>query len=288
MSEAAVLPSDAVAAPPLGTHVPAATAITPWWQPLERRVPPVQLGLTKVSPLTMDEAVAVICAGARSKRGYVVVNTNLAHLSMLRRDPQFRELYAQADLAIPDGWPVVRMMRMHGARRAVRLMGTDIIHAVCDEARERDMSVGFIGGAADAAAGAAARLSAKYPGLRVAMVDPAPPGFDRDDDAFTDWRSRLPDEWGDVVFVGLGEPRQTQLAMRLRDDPRAHAFIGIGKALEFVAGTARRAPEWMISSGLEWLHRAASEPRRLGPRYAQGVADLPVLLAAEFAGRRAK
>jgi N-acetylglucosaminyldiphosphoundecaprenol N-acetyl-beta-D-mannosaminyltransferase len=246
---------------------------------------PVQLQLLSVSPLTADEAVDAICTAAAGDRGFVVVNPNLSHLSRLRRDRDYRARYNTADLAIPDGWPVVRMLHLHGARRAVRLVGTDVLPLVCAGARERGLSVGFLGGSGDAAALAAARTRETYPGLRVTFSDPAPPGFDRDDAAFAAWQASLPDEWADIVFVGLGEPKQTDVSLRLRDDPRARVLMGVGKAVEFIAGTAPRAPEWAVSRGLEWAHRALTEPRRLGPRYVQGALDLPPMMLAELRHR---
>jgi exopolysaccharide biosynthesis WecB/TagA/CpsF family protein len=247
---------------------------------------PVQLRLLRVSPLTADEAVDAICTAAAGDRGFVVTNPNLSHLSRLRRDPDYRALYATADLAVPDGWPVVRLLHLHGATRAVRLVGTDVLPLVCAGARERGLSVGFLGGAGDAAARAAERTRAAYPGLMVSFADPAPLGFDRDERSFNAWREALPDTWADIVFVGLGEPKQTVVSLRLRDDPRARVLMGVGKAVEFVAGLAPRAPEWAVSRGLEWAHRAVTEPRRLGPRYVQGALDLPALYLSELRARR--
>ena len=249
--------------------------------------PPVRLRLATVSPLTATEATDAICNAAQAGRGYVVVNPNLAHMSLLRRDASYREHYAQADLAIPDGWPVVRMMHLHGAKRAERLVGTDMLPRICDAARERGLAVGFIGGAGDAALQAAEQVRRRHPGLAVTLADTAPVGFDRDDESFARWQADLPDLWPDIIFVGLGEPKQTLTALRLRNDPRARVLMGVGKAVEFVAGTAKRAPEWAVNLGLEWAHRAVTEPRRLGPRYLQNAMDLPILVAGELRARRA-
>jgi N-acetylglucosaminyldiphosphoundecaprenol N-acetyl-beta-D-mannosaminyltransferase len=235
----------------------------------------VQLALTAVDPLSPTEAVTTICDAAEAGRGYVVVTPNLAHLSLLSRDPDYRAVYATADLSLPDGWPVVAMARVHGAADAVRVAGSELVEPLCEEAARRGLSVGFVGGAGDAARAAAEVLQQRFPELRVAVTDPAPPGFDADDEALDAWIDALPEPWADVLFIGLGEPRQGRLAFRLREDPRARVLIGVGKALEFTAGTAERAPAWYVEHRLEWLHRALTEPRRLGPRYLQGLRDLP-------------
>ena len=241
---------------------------------------PVQLRLTRVHPMTQAEAVAEICRAAAGSSAYLVVTPNLAHLSMLQRDPAFKQQYDQADLSLPDGWPVVALTRLHGVE-AERVAGSDLIAPICAEAARLGLTVGFVGGAADAATQAADVVRRDHPGLQVTLVDPAPKGFDVDENAWEHWVSGLPEVWPQILFIGLGEPRQTRVALRLREDPRARVMIGVGKAIEFTAGTAQRAPEWFVRHHLEWLHRALSEPRRLGPRYLQGLKDLGPMYVRE-------
>jgi N-acetylglucosaminyldiphosphoundecaprenol N-acetyl-beta-D-mannosaminyltransferase len=71
----------------------------------------------------------------------------------------------------------------------------------------------------------------------------------------------------DIVFVGLGSPKQERLALRLRTALPATWWIGVGVSFSFVTGAVRRAPKWMQVCGVEWLHRLFSEPRRLARRY---------------------
>jgi N-acetylglucosaminyldiphosphoundecaprenol N-acetyl-beta-D-mannosaminyltransferase len=244
--------------------------------------PAVPLRLAAVHPLSQAEAVAEICRAAGLGRGYVVVTPNLAHLSLLQRDPAFREEYAQADLSLPDGWPVVKLLQLHGATEAVRVTGSDLVGPLCAEAGRRGLSIGFVGGAGDAASQAADAIGREHPHLRVTLADPAPSGFDADDASWARWVAGLPEVWPDILFVGLGEPRQTRVALRLKEDPRARVMIGVGKAIEFTAGLAERAPDWYVRHHLEWLHRALSEPRRLGPRYLQGLRDVVPLYVKEW------
>jgi N-acetylglucosaminyldiphosphoundecaprenol N-acetyl-beta-D-mannosaminyltransferase len=74
----------------------------------------------------------------------------------------------------------------------------------------------------------------------------------------------------DAVWVGLGAPKQDLMAARLRDLDAAPTIFCVGAAFDFVAGTVKRAPRWMQRTGLEWLHRLLSEPRRLWRRYVIG------------------
>lgn len=232
-----------------------------------------------ISTRSFEQTVRWLCEAAEQRRGYMVVTPNLAHLSQLRRDPEMRRWYAEADLAVPDGWPVVKLLRAHGAREAERVAGSDLLPAVCAVAARQGRSVGFVGGAGEASLLAAEHLVDTNPGLRVTLIDAATPGFDRDEEHLRAWLDGLPAQWPDLLFVGLCEPAQSRVVARLAADPRAHVVVGVGKSIEFAAGTAQRAPEWAQRHGVEWLHRALSEPRRLGPRYVRCLVDLvPIAL----------
>src|SRR2546423_1101629 len=90
----------------------------------------------------------------------------------------------------------------------------------------------------------------------------------------------------DLVFVGLGFPRQEEVISRLRPVLPGAWFLGCGAAIDFVAGDRRRAPQWMQRNGLEWLYRLGSEPRRLAGRYLRHDAPHPARLLANAAARR--
>jgi N-acetylglucosaminyldiphosphoundecaprenol N-acetyl-beta-D-mannosaminyltransferase len=83
-----------------------------------------------------------------------------------------------------------------------------------------------------------------------------------------------------MVYVGLGFPKQEWVISRLRPLLPSCWFLGCGAAINFVAGDRRRAPQWMQRSGLEWVHRLAGEPRRLGPRYLRHDAPYGLRLLA--------
>ena len=125
---------------------------------------------------------------------------------------------------------------------------------------------------------AAAELSRRYPGLQVAGTDAPPAGFD-----VAEAGRRLAAARPDIVFVGLGFPKQERVIAAVAAGLPGAWFIGCGAAIPFAAGALPRAPRWMQRAGLEWVYRLLSEPRRLVRRYL--VDDLPfaarlLLLAA--------
>jgi N-acetylglucosaminyldiphosphoundecaprenol N-acetyl-beta-D-mannosaminyltransferase len=153
-----------------------------------------------------------------------------------------------------------------------------------------DAAAALSGGAgharpADGARRAARRLAEACPGLRVDGHSPAY-GFDRDPGSLAEICRRVVEAKPDLVYVGLGFPKQERLISRLRADLPFTWFLGCGAAINFVAGDRARAPRWMQRTGLEWVHRLAGEPGRLAGRYLRHDAPYAIrLLATSWAGR---
>lgn len=227
----------------------------------------VCVGHASVDHLTCGEALDRICRlAAGTAWSQLVVTPNLHHVVELHRNAEFREAYRDAALVLPDGWPVVAAARLFGARGQQRITGADLLPSVCEASARRGLSVAFVGGRPGAAEGCAARMRERFPSLRVAFVDPAPVGFDQSEDVLGALLDGLADRHPDILFLGLGAPRQELFAFRHR--PKAHVVLCVGAALDFSAGLRPRAPQVVRGLGLEWLFRVAVEPRRLWRRYA--------------------
>ena len=132
------------------------------------------------------------------------------------------------------------------------------------------------GGEADSADSAAAALSARYPGLRIAGTVVPPFGFEAVPGYLDELYDRIVDSAADLVYVGLGFPKQERFAAPLSARMPATWFLGCGGGIGMAAGTAKRSPRWVQQLGLEWTHRLAQEPRRLAKRYL--VDDIPAAL----------
>ncbi|HEY2794504.1 MAG TPA: WecB/TagA/CpsF family glycosyltransferase [Micromonosporaceae bacterium] len=125
----------------------------------------------------------------------------------------------------------------------------------------------------DGAHVAAAALVRSSPGLTVVGAISPAYGFDRDPSVVELIQKEIVAARPDLVLVGVGFPRQERLISAMRCDLPRSWFLGCGMAINFVAGEKPRAPEWMQRTGVEWLHRLAGEPGRLGERYLRH--DLP-------------
>lgn len=212
------------------------------------------------------------------------------NIDILRRsaaDGEVRELISAADLVVADGAPVVWAARLGGQPLPERVAGSALLWSLSRGCAQSGRSVYLLGGEPGVAERAAARLVEQTPDLRVGGTCSPEWGFEDRPDELADIRATLIAAAPDVVFVGLGCPKQERLIRLLAPELPGTWWIGCGAALAFAAGELQRAPHWMQASGLEWVHRLIGEPRRLVRRYL--VDDAPFalrLLASSVLGRR--
>ncbi len=215
-----------------------------------------------VSALTLAQATALI-VGVRGQRrlGYVCLCT-VNGVAEAGRDPGFRRIFNESWLTTPDGMPLVWL----GPPSVERVYGPDLMLAVCDAGRAAGLRHFFYGGKDGVAAELAARLASRFPGLQVAGMH-APPFRDLNDAEAAQLRSDVAGSRADIVWVGLGTPKQERFMAGPGRDLDAALLIGVGAAFDFHAGRVRQAPHWVRRAGLEWLFRLCVEPRRLARRY---------------------
>lgn len=181
------------------------------------------------------------------------------------QETEFGRVVNEADMATPDGAPVAWMLRRLGHAGQQRINGPDLMWRYCEQAQLRGEPIFFYGGTEETLARMRLMLLAAFPGLKImGAISPPFRALTPDEDATI--VDQINASGAGVVFVSLGCPKQELWMAAHRG--RVHAvMIGVGAAFDFHAGTTRRAPRWMQNSGLEWLHRLLSEPRRLGKRY---------------------
>jgi N-acetylglucosaminyldiphosphoundecaprenol N-acetyl-beta-D-mannosaminyltransferase len=220
---------------------------------------------------------------SQGDRRYICV-TGVHGVMESQRDQRLRNVHNRSGLTTPDGMPLVWAGRAAGARNMDRVSGPDLMLATCELARARGYSSFFYGGRPGVPERLAARLEDVYPGLKIAGTY-APPfrelSAKEDEDVVRLISAAQPD----LVWVGLGTPKQ-ELWMAAH----THLFdtsvlIGVGAAFDIHAGLTRQAPRWVQRSGLEWAFRLAHEPRRLwrrylynNPRFLAGIARRPPCL----------
>jgi N-acetylglucosaminyldiphosphoundecaprenol N-acetyl-beta-D-mannosaminyltransferase len=199
-----------------------------------------------------------------------VVHFLAAHPTVVAREvPAYGDLLRSGDLVVSDGTPIALTMRTRD-RRARRVTSTDGFFRVCSDGLHSGLRHYFVGGANDAVRDAMREnLRASFPGIQIVGFE-VPPFRPYRDEEFDELVAAIEASDADVVWVGLGAPKQEVLSHRLRTANAAAAIVTIGATFDFVAGTKRRAPRLLRACGLEWLFRVTLEPRRLWKRYLVG------------------
>ncbi len=203
-----------------------------------------------------------------------VVTVNLDFLSIAERDPHFRDTINRADLAVADGMPLVWASRLADQPLPERIAGVDLVDTSCQIAAQTDAGVFLLGAGPGVAERAGRTMEALYPRLRIAGVYAPPFGSltAKENEGIV---RMVRDARPGFLFVAMGAPRQDLWIRTHLSQLGVPVCMGVGCALDLLAGNVNRAPSWMQRSGLEWAFRLGQEPRRLWRRYL--VDDVPTL-----------
>ncbi|MGH9826401.1 MAG: WecB/TagA/CpsF family glycosyltransferase [Blastocatellia bacterium] len=224
------------------------------------------IGGVRVNNLVESDVVRIISEAVRSGRsGYMAV-VNASKLVLATRDRRLAEALETADIVTADGMSVVWASRLLGNPLKARVTGIDTFEtlvAACDSA---GWSVYFLGSRQESVAETVRHFSARHPGLKTA-------GFRDgyfDDENSCQVVADINNSGADLLFVGMGSPRQELWIRENLAETGVKFALGVGGSFDHFSGLVKRAPVWMQRAGLEWLHRLAMEPGRLWRRYLIG------------------
>jgi N-acetylglucosaminyldiphosphoundecaprenol N-acetyl-beta-D-mannosaminyltransferase len=223
-----------------------------------------------IDDLNMEQALdrieEFIQVGRSTGKTHQIATVNADFVVKAMKDPELRYLLQEADMATADGMPLVWGSRLLGVNIEARVAGADMVPALANRAAKNGYSIYFLGAAPGIAAQAANMLQDHNPELIVAGVKSPPYSsvIDMDPGIIDEIKAANPD----VLLVAFGNPKQEKWIGMYGRELGVPVMIGIGGTLDFITGNTKRAPEWMQKTGLEWLHRLMSEPRRLWKRYA--------------------
>jgi N-acetylglucosaminyldiphosphoundecaprenol N-acetyl-beta-D-mannosaminyltransferase len=200
------------------------------------------------------------------RRGYVCV-CNVHTVMAAREDVELRRALAGSSLNLPDGQPLVWAINALGHSLAGRVYGPELMARCCRHAAGSGQRFYLYGGRNQGAlVQLALNLRRRYPGVRIVggYSPPHHPLTAEERDAVLGEINR---SRADVVWVGIGVPKQEKWMAEMREHLHAPVLIGVGAAFDFHAGLVPQAPTWLQEAGLEWAYRLAHEPRRLWRRY---------------------
>lgn len=233
-----------------------------------------------VDRLNMEAAVGRCLDAVAARRPTRHVSLNVAKLVAARSDPRLRRTLEEAELVTADGQPIVWASRLLGDPLPERVAGIDLMERLLCEAAAKQLAVYVLGARHDALAEAVRRMRERHPSLQLAAHHGH---FPESDDALVEDIIRRANP--DILFVAMSSPRKEEWVERGRRLGLSLS-MGVGGAIDVMAGRRSRAPRLLRRLGLEWLFRMAQEPRRLATRYATSNTVFLALLAKEWVLRR--
>lgn len=242
-----------------------------------------QIGGCRVDPVGMDEAVTAVVDRARAAHlgGDYVCLTNAYSVVEARRSQELMSAIEGSLLSVPDGMPLVWMLRQRGYSGVEKVTGIEYMPPIAQAGLQHGLRHFFFGGAPGVADAAARKLTEIVPGAEIAGSY-CPPFDPRGQWDLREINAQLLRTKADVLWVGVGAPKQELWMSKVAGRIAVPVMIGVGAAFDFLAGTKPAAPRLMSRVGLEWLFRFASEPRRLWKRYLIGNSKFIALSMREL------
>ncbi len=237
-----------------------------------------------LAPLTFAQVLDAVDELIAARKPSVVVTANLNYAMLAADDAELARVTRAAALVVADGWPLVWAARRAGTPLPERVAGSDLLPALCGRAAARGHRVFLLGGAPGVADAAGQVLATHFPGLQLVGTE-SPPFGRPSPEGTAALLGRIRAAAPDLLFVALGQPKGELWLDAHLCGLGVPVGIQVGAAFDMLTGRVCRAPDWVQRRRLEWAWRIATEPRRLGPRYARNVAFLARKLLSRPPGR---
>jgi N-acetylglucosaminyldiphosphoundecaprenol N-acetyl-beta-D-mannosaminyltransferase len=238
-----------------------------------------------ISAINLNQALEIIINWINNKEKYYVCITPAHGIMECQRDNVLLRIFNGSGLTTPDGMSIVWILNLLGYRNVNRVYGPDLMESLCEYTSEKQQIRHFLyGGAEGVPEQLSERLSIIHPSLNIVGTY-SPPFRPLTEDEDEQVISRINSTSPDIVWVGISTPKQERWMADHIDKLNASVLIGVGAAFDFLSGTKKQAPKWIQKSGLEWLFRLISEPKRLWRRYFEYPLFV-VLVIAQMMGIR--
>jgi N-acetylglucosaminyldiphosphoundecaprenol N-acetyl-beta-D-mannosaminyltransferase len=241
-----------------------------------------------VAMVDYDRAMAVMDQLVETReRGYVCAAPVHA-LMEARDDGEMLEALRRSTLVVPDGMPLVWAANLLGEELSDRVYGPELMLRYSDRCVERGHRVWLYGGRDQGTlVQLALCMRRRHPGIQI-VGGYSPPFRSLTDEEETSLVRQVNAARPDVLWVGIGVPKQEKWMARMRDRLEVPVMCGVGAAFDFHAGRISMAPRWMQERGLEWIYRIAQEPKRLLPRYLYTNPRFVAAFARQYVAERGR
>ena len=236
-----------------------------------------------ITNVSMTHAIDRIEEYVHSGLTHQIATANLDFARNSLKNEYLQRIICECSMVLPDGAPMLWASSLFRVPLQERVTGVDLIPELARLSARRGYGIFLLGSSEADSKTSAEVLEEMYPGVRIVgrYSPPLAPLNEMDNEEIL---RRIATAKPDILLVAFGNPKQEIWIHRYRDRLKVAVAIGIGGALNMIAGSLRRAPRWVQSAHLEWAFRMVQEPRRLLPRYAKDavalISHLPLGLAA--------
>jgi len=221
----------------------------------------------QIDNVTMQETLDIFESLIEKRKPCYVTGPNIDTIIRCNNDPEFAQYYQEGVLCLADGMPLLWAAKFLGTPLKEKVSGSDLVPRVCELANQKRYRIFFLGGRPGAAETAVEKLQQTLTNLKVVGTYAPPYGFENNYEELRKILTMIRDAEPDILFVGLGAPKQEKWIKTYHQELGVPVSMGVGVTFEFIAGVIRRAPKWMQNAGLEWFWRLCMEPGRLWKRY---------------------
>ena len=222
----------------------------------------------QISAIHMQQALENLRSWIDGREPNYVCVTPAHGVMEVYRQPELLTIFNQSGMTTPDGMSIVWLLKLRGYPQVDRVYGPDLMLAACEHGLQYGWRHFLYGGAPGVAEDLANQLQTRLPGLQIAGTY-TPPFRPLTPDEESEILEQINASGADIVWVGISTPKQERWMAAHIGLVDAPVMVGVGAAFDFISGRKPQAPRWIQRSGLEWLFRLLSEPRRLWRRYAQ-------------------
>ena len=251
-------------------------------------IPARELLGVPVAMVDYDSAIEVMERLVDTREPGYVCAAPVHALIEARRNPEMLEALRGSTLVVPDGMPLVWAANLLGEELRDRVYGPELMLRYNDRCAERGHRVWLYGGRDQGTlVQLALSLRQRHPGIQIVggYSPPFRPLTEEEESALV---AQINEARPDVLWVGIGVPKQEKWMARMRDRLEVPVMCGVGAAFDFHAGRISMAPSWMQERGLEWIYRIGQEPRRLLPRYLYTNPRFVAAFARQYFVERAR
>ena len=217
--------------------------------------------------VTLEEAIGHIEYCIKRRKISHVIKPNVDQIIRIEKDGYFKEICEKAELLLADGTPLIWISKWYRCPIKEKICGSELVPELCRISAQKGYKVFFLGAAEGVAAKAAEKLVKKYPGLKIVGTYSPASGFERDKQELDKINLILKSSGADMLFVGLGVPKQDIFIYENMNVYKIPVSFSIGATIDFEAGVQKRCPGWVNRIGMEWFYRLCLDPRRMFKRY---------------------